>query len=546
MARGTLRIYVGAAPGVGKTYAMLDEGHRRRERGTDVLIAAVDDRGRCQTAARADGLARIDTLDGAVDVATVLQRRPAVALVDDLGRTNRWREVDAILDAGIDVVTTLDIGELESLNDVVSEITGARPRSTVPDAFVRRAEQVELIDMSPDALRRRLAHGNVFPPDRVDAALANAFRPGNLAALREVALRWMAERAAAELESGPGSAERVVVALTGAPGGERLVRRAARLAGERQGRLIGVHVASGDERDGGGDDLDHQREVLAQVGGTYRELVGDDVAAALAAFVDAEQATQLVLGSSRRSRWHTWRHGSLVERLDHHSVTADLHVVADDDPARRSAALPRIVRRSAVPPERERIGWIIALVGVPLLCWLLVVSGRHVNLSTALLVNMALVIVVAAIGGLLPGLVASFLSVGLTNWFLTPPLHTLHINDRDDIVALIIFVATTVIVSALVDRAARRAREAGRARAEARALARTSGAIVSAADPLPELLEQLRALFDVRTAMILDRTDDGWTIAGSAGDAVAAIRRSDRAVHWTPTATSSSSSSVAS
>jgi len=180
VARGTLRIYVGAAPGVGKTYAMLDEGHRRRERGTDVLIAAVDDRGRCQTAARADGLARIDTLDGAVDVGAVLQRRPAVALVDDLGRTNRWREVDAILDAGIDVVTTLDIGELESLNDVVSEITGARPRSTVPDAFVRRAEQVELIDMSPDALRRRLAHGNVFPPDRVDAALANApVRIGN-------------------------------------------------------------------------------------------------------------------------------------------------------------------------------------------------------------------------------------------------------------------------------------------------------------------------------------------------------------------------------
>ena len=159
---------------------------------------------------------------------------------------------------------------------------------------------------------------------------------------------------------------------------------------------------------------------------------------------------------------------------------------------------------------------------MPLLCWLLVVSGRQANLSTALLVNMALVIVVAAIGGLLPGLVASFLSVGLTNWFLTPPLHTLHINDRDDIVALIIFVATTVIVSALVDRAARRAREAGRARAEARALARTSGAIVSAADPLPELLEQLRALFDVNTAMILDHTDAGWTIASSAGEAAAA------------------------
>src|SRR4051794_12396724 len=268
VARGTLRIYLGAAPGVGKTYAMLDEGHRRADRGTDVVVAAVDEHGRCQIAAHAVGLSRIDTVDGAVDVAAVLRRRPAVALVDELGRSNRWREVGAILDAGIDVVTTLDISELESLNDVVTGITGVRPGCTVPDAFVRRAEQVELIDMSPDALRRRLAHGNVFPPDRVDAALANAFRPANLAALREVALRWMAERAAAELDGHPGGAERVVVALTGAPGGERLVRRAARLAGERRGSLIGVHVSSGDEN-GGGDDLDQQRDVLAQVGGTY-------------------------------------------------------------------------------------------------------------------------------------------------------------------------------------------------------------------------------------------------------------------------------------
>ena len=416
----------------------------------------------------------------------------------------------------------------------------------MPDAFVRRAEQVELIDMSPDALRRRLAHGNVFPPGRVDAALANAFRPANLAALREVALRWMTERAAAELGSGPGSGERVVVALTGAPGGERLVRRAARLAGERQGRLIGVHVASGDERDGGGDDLDHQREVLAQVGGTYREVVGDDVAAALAAFVDAEQATQLVLGSSRRSRWDTWRHGSLVERLDRHSVTADMHVVADDDPARRSAALPRIVRRSAVPPERERIGWVVALVGVPLLCWLLVVSGRQANLSTALLVNMALVIVVAAIGGLLPGLVASFLSVGLTNWFLTPPLHTLHINDRDDIVALIIFVATTVIVSAFVDRAARRARGRPGAcrgpcvgahqRGDRVGRRSPAGAVGTAARPVR------REHGDDPRPHRRRLDDRQQRRRGRRGG----FRRSARAVHWTPTASSSSSSSVAS
>ena len=197
MARGTLRIYVGAAPGVGKTWAMLDEGHRRAARGTDVVVAAVDDDERCQTArTRRPGCpGRLPWPPGAVvDVATAVARRPAVALVDDLGRLNpagaahehRWQDVDALLDAGIDVVTTLDIGQLASLADVVERDHRGAPHRPRPRPFVRRAEQVELVDMSPDALRRRLAHGNVFPPDRVDAAMANAFRRANLAALREI------------------------------------------------------------------------------------------------------------------------------------------------------------------------------------------------------------------------------------------------------------------------------------------------------------------------------------------------------------------------
>ena len=543
VARGALRIYLGAAPGVGKTVAMLDEGQRRAARGTDVVIAALDEHERCHTAARAAGLPAVACLSRpgggpALDLDALLARRPAVALVDDLATANgpggrhaqRWQDVDELLDAGIEVITTLDIGQLESLRDVVHEITGVAPTAAVPDTFVRRADQVELVDMSPEALRRRLAHGNVFTPDQVDAALANAFRPVSLAALRETALRWMADRAEDELlatgerdqgdSATRGSRERIVVALTGAPGGERLIRRAARLGGMRPGALLGVHIARGDE-DRAVTELERQRTLLIEVGGTYREVVGDDVATALATFAAAERATQIVLGASRRSRWETLRHGSLVSRLSRQGVGADVHVVATADDA-GPVQLPRLVHRRSIPPERERIGWVVAAIGVPALCWLLVNTGRQVNLSTALLLNLALVIVVAVIGGLLPGLVASVLAVGLTNWFLTPPLHTLHINDRDDIVALIIFVAVTVIVSALVDRAARRAREAGRARAEAHALARTSGSIVSAEDPLPELLDQLRALFDVRTAMVLDRADDGWTIASSAGAPAAA------------------------
>jgi two-component system, OmpR family, sensor histidine kinase KdpD len=536
VARGTLRIYLGAAPGVGKTWAMLDEGHRRVARGTHVVLAALDGEERCQTIARAEGLDRVAPLalpgGDVVDVDAVRQRRPAVALIDDLGRTNppgadhahRWQDVDALLDAGIDVVTTLDIGQLASMADVVAGITGAPGTDHVPDAFVRRAEQVELVDISPDALRRRLAHGNVFSADRVDAAMAHAFRRSNLAALRELSLRWMADRAEAEIgehdEGGTtppaSSRERVVVALTGAPGGEQLIRRAARLAADHHGTLVGVHVTDGDQPQ---DDhaLERQRSLLTEVGATYREVMGDDVAAALAGFVGAERASQLVLGASPRGRWDTLRGGSMVTRLGAHGVTADLHVVPTSA-GTSTLPLPRLVRRSALPRSRERIGWLLTLIGVPLLCWALVAVSAHVNLSTVLLANLALVIVIATIGGLRPGLLASVLAVGLTNWFLTPPVHTLHINDSDDIVALIVFVAMTVVVSALVDRAARRTREAGRARAEAHALARTTGAIVSAADPLPDLLDQLRALFDVRTAMVIDRTADGWALVSSAGE----------------------------
>ncbi|MCU1503194.1 MAG: histidine kinase [Ilumatobacteraceae bacterium] len=543
MARGTLRIYLGAAPGVGKTYAMLNEGHRRAERGSDIVIGFVETHGRCNTASQIGALEviprRVVTYRGAeledMDVDAVLARHPELVLVDELAHTNvpgmrhakRWQDVDELLAHGIDVISTVNVQHLESLNDVVDKITGVIQRETVPDAFVRSADQVELVDMTPEALRRRLAHGNVYAPDRVDAALANYFRPGNLGALRELALLWVADRVEENLQDYLAghditatweTRERVVVALTGAPGGDLLVRRATRIASRRHGEVIGVHISPADglaARPTG--DLERQRALLIELGGTYREVVGDDVAGALATFATAEQATQIVLGASRRSRWEDLVHGSLLSALGRRVQGVDLHVIATAAGAEEPLQLPRLARRSAVPPERERIGFAMCVVGLPTLCWLLVLNHEHLNLSTALLLNLALVIAIAATGGIRPGLVASVLSVGFTNWFLTPPVHTLHINNRDDIVALVIFVAITVVVSVLVDRSARRAREAGRARAEAKALARTSGSIVSSVDPLPDLLDQLRTLFDLDTAMVLDRVESGWTVTSSAG-----------------------------
>ncbi|NUT54035.1 MAG: sensor histidine kinase, partial [Saccharothrix sp.] len=208
--RGELRIYLGAAPGVGKTFAMLGEAHRRRARGTDVVVGLVETHGRQKTAALLDGLEvfprrllrhrGVDVTE--MDVEGLLARAPEVAVVDELAHENvpgarntkRWQDVEELLDAGIDVLSTVNVQHLESLNDVVRRITGAEQRETVPDEVVRRAEQLELVDITPEALRRRLAHGNVYAAHKIDAALGNYFRVGNLTALRELALLWVADQ----------------------------------------------------------------------------------------------------------------------------------------------------------------------------------------------------------------------------------------------------------------------------------------------------------------------------------------------------------------
>ena len=271
VARGTLRIYLGAAPGVGKTFAMLGEAHRRRSRGTDIVVGLVETHGRRRTAEQLEGLEvlprREVTHRGVtlteLDVDAVLARHPEVVVVDELAHTNapgsknpkRWQDVDEILDAGIHVLTTVNIEHLESLNDVVEQITGIAQQETVPDAVVRRADQIELVDMTPEALRRRLAHGNVYPAERVDAALGNYFRLGNLTALRELALLWLADRvdeglrryrAEHHIDRVWEARERVVVALTGGAEGETLVRRASRVAQRSGGELLAVHVLASD------------------------------------------------------------------------------------------------------------------------------------------------------------------------------------------------------------------------------------------------------------------------------------------------------------
>ena len=553
MARGRLRVYLGAAPGVGKTYAMLAEGWRRRHRGTDVVVGYVESHGRAATEAQLGDLPVVPrrtveyrgaTLEE-MDLDAVLARHPAVVLVDELAHTNapgsrhekRWQDIEELLDAGIDVISTVNVQHLESLNDVVERITGVVQHETVPDAVVRAADQIELVDMSPEALRRRMAHGNIYPPERVDAALANYFRPGNLGALRELALLWVADRVEESLQAYLAdqhitdvweTRERVVVGMSGAPQGERLIRRAARMAGRVQGDLLGVHVVPADGLAHRSDSaLDHQRSLLGQLGGTYHEVVGDDVAASLAAFANAERATQLVLGASRRSRGAEVLRGSPISSVLRRLGTIDVHVIANlpDDADDVPMALPPVRSVSGLPWRRKAAGWTAVVVALPLLTVLLLPHRDDLSLSTILVLYLAVVVTIAAIGGLVVGLVAAVAAFLLENWFFTPPLHTLTVADGEHVVALTAFVAVSALVSLLVGRSVRRSREAVRARAEAEALARTTASLIGGTDPLPAVVDQLRIGFSLERVAVLERVGAGWTTLASSGPAGTSPRR---------------------
>jgi two-component system sensor histidine kinase KdpD len=355
---GKFRIYLGSAAGVGKTCAMLDEGWRRFHRGTDVAIGFVETHGRPHTAELIRDLPVISrktieyrgTVFEEMDLEAVLARRPEVALIDELAHTNvpgsgshekRWEDVLEILEAGIAVITTVNIQHLESLADAVEAITGVRIGERVPDWVVRRADQVELIDSSADQLRRRMLHGNVYPAAKVARALTGFFKTENLVALRELALRFVADETEEELlkyleNQHPGriwdTTERIMVAVTGAPGSDGVVRRAARMARRAKGELLALHVTSTDgSADAGG--LDAVRQIVADVGGTWHEAPSDDPARTVVSFAADHHATQIVVGASRRSRWEEWSRGSVVRKILRFAAETgiDVHVIARRD-----------------------------------------------------------------------------------------------------------------------------------------------------------------------------------------------------------------------
>ncbi|GAB2838686.1 sensor histidine kinase KdpD [Actinoallomurus bryophytorum] len=542
MTRGRLRVYLGAAPGVGKTYAMLGEGQRRYGRGTDVVVGFVECHGRPRTLELLEGLETVHrkTMEyrGAtfteLDAGAVIARAPQVALIDELAHTNvpgsrhdkRWQDIEDILEAGIDVITTLNIQHLDSLNDVVEQITGVPQRETVPDEVVRRADQVELVDMTPEALRRRMAHGNIYQAEKVDAALSNYFRVGNLTALRELALLWLADKVDDQLDRYRAdhristtweARERVVVALTGGPEGDTLIRRAARIADRAKGSdLFAVHVTVGDGLTGASPaNLARQRALVESLGGTYHQVVGEDIPQALLDFARGVNATQLVLGASRRGRLAQLFSRGVGVTTTALSGTIDVHMVSHEEV---SQGRRRSVRAGGLTKVRQIAGFGLAAAGLPLLTLLLNNLRGQLSLASEILLFLVAVVAVALAGGLYPALFAAIFGSLLLNYFFTPPIYEFTINEWENVLALAAFILVGVAVSVVVDIAARRTREAARASADAEMLSHLAGSVLRGQSTPHDLLERLRETFGLDSATLLERRPEAPLTPGRQAD----------------------------
>lgn len=530
MSRGLLRVYLGLAPGVGKTYKMLDEGWRRRERGADVVVGYVETHQRPHTESQVRDIEIVarkvvayrETTIEEMDLDAVLARHPEVALVDELAHTNapggshakRWQDVETLLDAGIDVITTVNIQHLESVNDVVEKITGVIQRETVPDFVVRRASQIELVDITPEALRRRLAHGNVYPADKIDASLSNFFRSGNLTALRELSLLWLADRVEDSLQDYLEThgihetwetRERLIVAVTGTPADEVLLRRAARMASRTHAQIVAVHVIDAGATRDKGVDTSLARGLVGEFEGTFHEIVDEDTASALVAFARAERGTQIIVGSTRRIR--PWRlTGGVVEKVLRRARDLDVHIIAVSDAGGTGA---RRRRRVTFSPVRTLAALAASAVAMPLVTVALTQVRSGVSLSTVFLVYLLVVLGVGALGGVGAGVVVAIGASALENFYFVAPLHTLQIARPDDAVSVVAFLVFGIGASLAMNEFHRRSADANRARAEAALLSAAVTSVTSSREELRPLLDTLRTVFAVEGVALVHVSEGG-------------------------------------
>ncbi|MFW0787716.1 sensor histidine kinase KdpD [Gordonia sp. CPCC 206044] len=527
-ARGRLEVFLGCAPGVGKTYDMLATARGLAEEGADVVVAVVESHGRVATAALAEGFEVVPrrpveyrgTVLDEMDLDAVLARRPQVALVDELAHTNapglrnpkRWQDIEVLRDAGIDVLSTVNIQHLESLNDVVAQITGVVQRETVPDDAVRAADQIELVDIAPEALRQRLSAGKVYPDGRIDGALSNFFRQGNLTALRELALLWLADRvddtladyrAAHAITDTWEARERVVVAITGGPESATLIRRASRIASRSSAELVVVHVVRPDGLSGTRSvDVSALRDLAAGFGAKIHTVAGDDIPATLLDFARGVNATQLVLGTSRRPRWQRILDEGVGATVVRNSGRIDVHMVTHDETKHRHRLDIRETR------FHRPLSWVVAVVVPLVVTAVLAVLDRWLGFASETALFFVTVLAVSMLGGIGPAALSAVVSGLLLNYFFTDPRLTFTIDEPDNLITILVMLVIAIAVAVLVDSATTRRIQAQRASRDAELLALFSSAVLGGAD-VPGLLERVRETYDQAGVALIRRAERG-------------------------------------
>jgi two-component system sensor histidine kinase KdpD len=542
--RGRLKIFLGAAPGVGKTYEMLLSAQARRRDGVDVVVGVVETHGRRETKALLEGLEVIPRrqveykghLLAEMDLDAILKRRPQLVLVDELAHTNapgsrhpkRYLDVEELIAAGIDVFATLNIQHVESLNDIIARITRIRVRETVPDSILDQADDIEVVDLSPEDLIKRLREGKVYVPQQAERAVRHFFSQGNLTALRELALRRTAQRVDEQLLShmrehaivGPWPAgERVLVCVSEAPNTAGLIRYARRVAERLQVPWTAIYVEtartqrlSNPERDRIADFL----RLAERLGASTVTIPGRNIADEVVAYATANNITQIVIGKSSRSRWFEMVHGSVVHELVRKTGPISVHVISAEDsesvPAKSVQTRPEVEPLRPGPYLGSAMAVAIALgIGV-LLQHFIAVQGISLVFLTAVLVS-------AVVWGLSSSLFACLLSVLAYNFFFLPPLYTLTIADPENVVALFFFLVVAVIVSNLTAGTRRQmvaARLRAKTTAELYAFSRKVAGIGALDDLLWATAHQVASMLNVRTVLLMPVKDgDGLEVASA-------------------------------
>ncbi len=539
--RGRLKIFLGAAPGVGKTYEMLQSAQAKRREGVDVAIGIVEPHGRRETEALLDGLETIPRqqveykghLLAEMDLDAILKRRPQLVLVDELAHTNapgtrhpkRYLDVEELIAAGIDVFATLNIQHVESLNDVIARITRIRVRETVPDSVLDQADDIEVVDLSPEDLIKRLNEGKVYVPQQAERAVRHFFSTGNLTALRELALRRTAQRVDEQLLShmrehaisGPWPAgERVLVCVSEAPSAAGLIRYARRVADRLRVPWTAIYVETARtqrlnnaERDRVADHL----RLAERLGGSTITIPGRSIADELVAYARDNNITQIVIGKSARSRWFEIVHGSVVRELMRKSGQISLHVISGD------AEVPVPAKTVATrPPETVRLGPYLGSAGaVAIALGIGLLLKEFVAVQSISLVFLTAVLASAVGWGLLPSLFACVLSMLVYNFFFLPPLYTLTVADPENVVALFFFLIVAVIVSNLTAATRRQvvtARARAKTTAELYAFSRKVAGIGALDDLLWATAYQIAAMLKVRTVLLMPIKDgEGLEVA---------------------------------